>query len=356
MRVQRVGNLNQYNHKTKPTKQQTFKGYFACPIKEIYIQSDWTVKMYPLVKELKEKCGKYFDVVVQLRNSAIKAENVKNHLGFIEESRGKGIWSQDNKLFLESNELLILKNHPKATSAEDLAEVLGLKTKDSTENIIGGNCFLGKKQNGENFALIGKRAIFNSFQDYDSAIRDLKIKAENLHIIPQPDFHIDMVIRPLNYPYVLVGDPNLSKKVVHSNSQKKFLKEINLAKEIYIKCRNFATADETAANLEKSGFKPIKVPGIFGKDKVNFMNAIVHQDTDGKLIYITNKTHFDGGGIDYEGVFKKYLKKHVPQIKEVIFIDGEGFVNENITKYSGGIHCMTCERPDFENWNRILNK
>jgi len=346
---------NSYQYpKTVPNKP-AFKGYFACPIKELHIQTREGANMLPMIKELNGRCGKYFKVLVQLKDRIAKPEVLKSDGG-----GGGGIldallskWGQDNKLFLENNKLLVLNNHEAKDSAADLAKLLDLSGKTSKQNIIGGNCFLGKKPTGESFALIGKDAIINSTKA--KIVEDLCIKPENLYIVNQPEFHIDMAIRPLTYPYVLVGDCHLAKDFVHTDAKKNLLDEINTPLLNYKNKHKYSSADEMISQLKEHGFKPIRVPGLVGKDKVNFMNAIVHQNPDGSLVYITNKTHFGKEiGINFEKLFKKYLQTAVPEIKEVVFIDGKRCTHDNITKFFGGIHCMSSENPDFEKWNEFI--
>lgn len=354
-------------------KKTSFKGYFACPIKELHIQSKAVVledkKIPSMIQELNEKCGKYFDILIQLKDKIVKPKELKlDNEGFIKNAL-KDKWGQDNKLFLEDDKLLVLQYYPKSDSAENLAELIKIKPAKIDLNIEGGNCFLGKKPNGENFALVGENALFDSNYDnnkkyLDQTLKVLNIKPENLYVISQPHFHIDMVIRPLNYPYILVGDKELIKDYANSKAKIKFIESLNPQKTLltlYKKESEYAPIEDIMEQLKYYGFIPIKVPGLAGDGDVNFMNAIVHQKPNGKLIYITNKQNLklkEQTGIDFEKIFKKHMKENVPQIEKVIFIDGNGHLAyslKNITD-GGGIHCMNCERPDFSAWKKLLSK
>lgn len=351
----RISNQNNYLYPKQKAKQTAFKGYFACPIKELYIQPYRKEAMLPLIRELNEKCANYFKTMVQTKKGIIEANDFKLRGEDYFNNSFRNKWSQDNKLFLENDKLLTLNKHPHSNIAEYLTTQLNLELKETRQYIIGGNCFLGKKSNGDNFALIGEAALKHSkYSDKDKIVQALNIKPENLHVIEQPDFHLDMAIRPLNYPYILVNDFGLTEELLKYKFQKSALDKLIGEKSRDNRSRGYASANETIQSLKEAGFVPIRVPGIFGKDRANFMNAIVHQDTDGQLIYITNKSPFKK--INFELAFKNYIKRAAPQIKEVLFIDGNGLVNESLSKYSGGIHCMSSERPDFEKWNELLKK
>lgn len=341
-------------------KQVQFKGYFAAPIKELHCQAVNELEMFGMIEELSRKCGKYFNILLQFKNGILNLDELKRCSGFRSPSHSfcEVEWGQDNKLFLESDKLLILQGKNKARLAENLAANLNIEPKRTINTIEGGNCFLGKKPNGENFALVGKDALEKS--SVESVAENLEVKPENLYAISQPDFHIDLAIRPLAYPYILVGDFNLMNDLVRNKEQKKALDKLNSKNRL--KDKYYASSDSTIEELKAFGFVPIKVPGIAGKKlkfdgfDVNFINAIVHQNPDGSLIYITNKPNPDihkKTGIDFEQIFQDYLKKKVPQIKEVHFIDGSGFISDSLL-YGGGIHCLSSERPDFKKWKEIL--
>lgn len=355
---------NIYSNPQNKPQQTTFKGYFACPIKELHIQTyaeaPFGKKMYPMIMELNEKCGKYFEIYVQLYNKIVKPQELQVDVNklMIDRCSTGDKYGQDNKLFTEKG-LMLLKKHRRNSwkVSKDLINLLNIKTLNVNENIEGGNCFLGKKPNGENFAIIGNDALKSDLSEavFDRSTKDLaralRIKLKNIHIIPQPAYHIDVAIRPLKYPYVLVNDMDSAKEFVETRRQRKLIDKMNFKYKKKLKQKGYLiSAKETAANLKKYGFKPILIPGTLGRD-LNFMNAIVHQEPDGSLIYITN--HSDYGlksGINMKEIFEKQLKEKCPKIKEVIYIDGEDYVPKCLSAEGGGIHCLTSERPDFEKW------
>lgn len=351
---------NQYNytyHQKKP-KTPNFKGYFACPIKEVHFQTSSFMNPKGVYEELSKTCLKYFNILVQdsdgikeprdlvYKKFLWRRNNVKNPLS--------NVWGQDNKVFLSETELGVFRGHMANRIADKFAQHLRLDVVDINSPIIGGNCFLGLKTNGKKFALLGEDALYLTTKHKIS--EQLNIHLKNIFTIPQPDFHLDMAIRPLNYPYVLVGDPELSLDLLKqsSNMSPRKIKKVSESMDMRLaknRENNYCNVETTINNLEQNGFVPIRVPGLGGKSELNYMNAIVHQDDDGKLVYITNKST---SHLELEQIFKQYLKDHVPQVKEVVFIEADDYLSRSLKTLRGGLHCLVSERPDFEKWNAQL--
>ena len=191
---------------------------------------------------------------------------------------------------------------------------------------------------------------------------DFDVKKENIFVVPQQIFHLDMFIRPIGYPYVLVNSEEEAQNLVDNELGLKE-NETDLPNQTYKYYRKqnkqnkgISTQDVVTA-LKSQGFEPIEVGGIFGLDgMVNFINSVVNKHEDGSLTYITNSSACDLK--DYtllEKKFAKQLKQKVPNIKKAYFIDGgrAGNINlmmENIWELSGGLHCLVCEEPNFEAW------
>ena len=335
-------------------KKIQFKGWAAAPIKELHIQPGRDASFMPFIHELNNKCKDYFKIVIQLTDGLV-SDTKKVKLDNYKQIKGSSelFWGQDNKIFFENNKLGIFAESKDPITASMLAEKLRVRTKTILLDTQGGNCFLGKKPNGETYALVGKDAL--SGTDENTVAQSFDVKVENLHFISQPNFHIDMVVRPLTYPHVLVGDPKLTAELAKKGLSKNQCKDFD-AKYFNEISREYASTNKTVKELKAQGFEPIRVPGLIsGRRGVNFMNAIVHQKPDGNLVYITNKTHIGkNNGLDLQKIFENDLKSKFPQIDTFIYIDGKGHVQESLTSLFGGTHCMTCERPDFEKWNEIL--
>jgi len=351
----KIANQPIYSY-SRPPKNVAFKGWTAAPIKELYVQLASQYDYTPFLFELNKKCKQYFKIVVQTTDGPIyDMRKLKpNKKGSIKGGT-PDIWSQDNKVFFENGRLGVFSESQDPETAKNLANKLKIRPQIIELQTEGGNYFLGKKPNGENFALVGVDALDGITKE--TAAIALHVDAKNLHVISQPGFHLDVAIRPLTYPYVLVGDTNLTtllaKEGRDEHQYKVFSKRLfNNQEDLY------TTANDTVKELEAQGFKPIRVPGLVaGYKGLNFMNAIVHQKPNGKLIYITNKTSIgEKLGIDFGGIFEKELKSKCPEIEKVIFIDGKGFVQKALTRLFGGTHCMACEKPDFAKWNAMLAK
>lgn len=353
----------QYNKKSNTAKTTPFGGYFACPIKELHVQPMHEDKnAIILLKELQKKCGEYFRIIVQLGDRV--TENIEDiqldKYGYISNANPTK-WGQDNKLFLpDGKTLAIFKKAKDYQTGEYLATALNMPKININAPIEGGNCFLGKKNTGEYFALIGNKNLYGNY--IPLIAKKIGIKLENIHLISQPDIHIDLGIRPINYPYVLLGDRGLTTKLIKSHTHKldAITQMLIESSENYHRF-SYANTETIEKELIQNGFIPIRVPGLLGQNKINYMNAIVHQESNGDLIYITNDCQPYGyRNIDINNLFKKYLMEKVPKVKKVKFINGGlGYDGENYRTYTsfclartnGGIHCMSNERPDFEKWN-----
>ncbi len=360
-------NTNFDNRKNHPAKTN-FSGYFACPLKEVYLQPSYTLGFDVLVKNFIESTRQYFDVVVQYKDRLLKNDFVKNPRGEFQDFIYANCWSQDNKVFLENGKLGIFQKHQAKDVAIDLAEKLKTKTHLIDNDFEGGNFFLGKKQNGDNIILAGVDSVKNVDRQQISEI--FNIKNENIFTIPQPDYHIDLMIRPLTYPDVLVGDIDLTLEKARNNSSSglyrdsyfRFLekKKAEKTEENRKYGLNFASTETIVKTLEEQGFNPIKVPGVLYKNDVNYMNALVHQNPDGTMVYITNKSDRIASGIDFDNIFAESLKEQVPAVKKIIFMEsavdrnGHSMLSAYLSKSDGGgLHCLTNERPDFEAWNKF---
>ena len=335
-------------------KKIQFEGWAAAPIKELHIQPGNGPSFLPFIHELNSKCKDYFKIVVQLADGLV-VDMKKIKLDEYKKIKGSTelFWGQDNKIFFENDKLGIFSESKDPITASMFAKKLRIKTEIIKLETQGGNCFLGKKPNGETYALVGKDALDGN--DKITVAKSLNVKVENLHLISQPNFHLDMVVRPLTYPYVLVGDPKLTAEIVKKGLNQNQCENFDIK---YFKTigREYASTNQTVNELKSHGFEPILVPGLIaGRRGVNFMNAIVHQKPDGKLVYITNKTNIGlNDGINFKKIFENDVRSKCPQIDKFIYIDGKGHVQEALTRFLGGTHCMTCERPDFEKWNEIL--
>ena len=202
------------------------------------------------------------------------------------------------------------------------------------------------------------------------------VPEENVFGVPKPNFHLDVGIRPIGFPDVLVNDPKLAEEalkklddgsVEYENFKKMFDKD---KKEI---CSEYASCDEVCSALEGLGFNPIRVAGVF-YDGINFMNAVVNKHSDGKISYITNSSKCNNHIYNQlQDNFEAELKEKVPSLDKAYFVTGNencifnffysqrydgdlvnannsNFMINNLRYFKGGFHCMTLEEPNFAQW------
>jgi len=410
-----ITNNRFFNNKIIQKKQPiTFKGYFACPLKAVHFQSDGDPDNLKLAQEFKQKVGlkESIDVFIQVNDKVIPPDKITTDTIqklpiFID------CWAQDNKTITEDEVLIngINLHPPDTAAAEAFAKSINLTPRKLQSSIQGGNYFKGINDKDEYFAIIGENDRINTakkialedagkevtcYGNLDTTItpyngnekeyekkatlliaKDLNIDPKNLFFIPQPNFHIDMELRPLNYPYILVNDYDCSIEVLKKAQKeaKDTLTKNQLEKLIFNTrtCRDFSAVSTAYTNmdivtkeLESYGFKVIKVPGKFDYSGTNFMNATVHQRPNGDLVYITNESCWHKQEItnpprpNLNKLFEKALKEKVPQIKQVYFLSGPeiyhgcSYIRNKLEDKEGGIHCMTLEQPNFSEWREIL--
>jgi len=413
---------NQFiNNKIKSTRQSvTFNGYAACPLKNLYLQADSSTKSIELAKEIKQiGLKEFFNVFIQVGKEIYDPDNypIKPNQRI---NSSISVWGQDNKIVVENkdggkDEIVAVSTKPNLAyldynAPELLANTLQLNFRRQNSIVEYGNCFIGKNNKGEYYAIIGKDdqirtskkialseipCEVNTYSDLSDVFKyknldfknnkekyeekakrqiakDLNIKPKNIYFISQPDFHLDMGICPLKYPYVLVNDFNYSIEILNKLSKttnnaaiKQQLDELientkNLKKETE---SNYTDADTICKELERYGFKVIKVPGRINNAGTNFMNSIVSQRPNGDLAYITNKSCWheekktNPPRINLNEIFEKVLKAKVPDIKQVYFVSGPKYdsgyeyVSNSLENKKAGVHCMICEHPNFSRWN-----
>lgn len=253
-------------------------------------------------------------------------------------------------------------------------------------HIKGGNYFLTKNQNGDDELLIGSNELKNFKLD---ELKEM-FKTDKVHVIPQADYHIDLFIRPLKDKKVLVADDEMMLKTLNRGYNKvrdvvdelpdkeklKFsdaLYELNIVKERFknlLKINPYADIKEVEKALVEAGYEPIKVPGrIFDIEKDynpagsktylrplhNYLNANVHINDKGQLIYITNNSTMDAEiGLTEEvqkltgfSLKKAFWDAVKPHVDKVYFISGRNNSVQNtlLRENLGGIHCVAAEVP-----------
>ena len=323
----------------------SFKGYDAVPLKSIYIDY---AHGFPIREEMYDIC---------------KQENISLRKVF------DGCeWAQDNKCIIEKD------GKPFMLGSSDLSP----ETVDIMENkygisggwqhafSTGGNTFIGKFPNGDKWLITGEN--LNTGNIRRGRVKDLAkcygVKEENIFQIPKPDFHIDLGIRPIGYPDILVNDPEIAEKNLEklNDGSKEFeeFKSTFKASKEGAKI-TYASTDEICDALKKIGFNPIRVGGVY-YNGINFMNAIVNKHPDGTMGYITNSSECDNHiYTKLQKVFEDEVREKAPQITDFYYVQGirkspyrppteKTHMLDSLKYYHGGIHCMSLEEPDFDKW------
>ncbi len=321
--------------------QVSFKGYDAAPLKRIFIE-----------KSTSEPIKEEMESIAQKENYNL--EYATNYLK----------WAQDDKTIIDRNNRphLIGNFRPDEGFMRDMEQFYGIQSSYAKTFVTGGNSFIGKYPNGDKWLLIGKSEIHNNKTKADIS-EEYGIDEKNIYTIPQQYYHLDMFMRPVCYPYVLVDNPQLSKKAIDKMNWLKYPYD-------YIQLRNnfnefeesrsehYTPAKQTIKALEKAGFKPIEVAGVFGSG-INFLNAIVNKHKDDSISYITNSSSCKSPLVSgLERTFEEELREKVPNIDKVYFVSGNPILKSEMSNYimsnllhsGGGIHCMSLEEPDFETW------
>jgi hypothetical protein len=274
-------------------------------------------------------------------------------------------------------------------SAQHLADLLGIPTRKIKSYIEWGNAYLGHKTNKEPYIIIGKDTLrinalelagkFSKYQKdtthYETLAQaqiaaDLHLDPKNVIVIKQPAGHIDLAIRPLNSPVVLVNSFDMTLKQLTEERDQLSTTDPDRAKldqmiedtQAYQQASreegNFATPEETAQELKAHGFEPVFVPGAMGTTTnrkqghfVNYMNALVHKRPNGQLVYMTNGSGFDR----LNQIFQRALTKQAKDVASVDFIKGQiddktglSHMEKSLSDMSGGLHCMSTEHPNFD--------
>ena len=267
--------------------------------------------------------------------------------------------------------------------SDDICNKISEKQRET--HISGGNLFIAKNKSGKEVIIVGK----NDTRKYQPDEIQAMYRAEDIVVLPQMDYHLDLFIRPLNNGKVLLADDHLSMKILTESLGKLISYILTLPtderkkhKIIFMKyyqelekfnqniCKNrLAKANQVAKILEENDFEVIRVPAriyefceeVNGDDflmhKCNYLNANVLINDNGQLVYITNKSNVDNDfGLTPELAKKinfSFEKSFIDSISPFVekehfyFVKGEdNFVaDEMLKEFQGGIHCTCAEIP-----------
>lgn len=376
------------NHNIYNPKPPAFKGYDARALKGFIMRYTTTLPQdFSKIAAQLQTIGKKqnFDVFVQGHNQ-ITSKNLSSLVLQDSPIRGgsKYTWAQDNITCLPDNILL----NPTVLNEFNvrIANLLGIKFKPDHKytHTAGGNYFIMDK-NGERELLVG------SFSINDIPSLRKKLDINSVRIIPQSDFHLDLFIRPLKDKVILLADDKIWLDRVNETINKietdrnlknnleiqkvmeqlKKLKPLINIMNIDIPHFPYKPLKMVEDVLLNSGYKVVRVPGrifkhenshdgIIPNHMLNYMNAIVHINPEGELVYITNKSNLNKEcgiteeigkkiNFDFDSEFINSVKDYIkPQ--NLYFVETQKFLKD----YDGGIHCLCAEIPNFNTTKQTL--
>lgn len=364
------------------TNRINFTGLDARPLKALVIRDVGAGKHFiKLVDELTTIGEKNeFDVFVQNAERFVNSREYSCNPQKCLPNEFYFPWSQDNITFLPNGKMLA--NRFLKSLNDVIANNLKRPLKELKHHLQGGNFFMIKEGN-KNSALVGKDEL--EYFRLETIKNDFEV--DEIYTISQPDFHLDLGIRPLKNKVVLVNDEKLFSKALHNaiNNAREYaytnhdpeVRTVQLAleemKEIFEIGRlknGYNNTEKIIEELEDFGFTPVRVPGVFirppfGKDAAdenhymaNFMNAIVQEKSDGSLVYITNKSLLDNMAqitpeveekinFSFHKMFTDSVKNYIKK-EDIHFINADGYIPTSLEYSQGGIHCLCAEVPKIE--------
>lgn len=245
---------------------------------------------------------------------------------------------------------------------EESSFYLNIPNKDKvigTSYLEGGNVLNTLTTEGKPAAVIGDTSI-----DYTLKVMELDYTPENIEkaklqiasdlgldvsdvtFIPQYDFHIDMLYRPLHNGEIAIPDFDEAIKLLQENSiptleniergQFSNKKELMISYLQEMRDSSKDIRDEAEEKLRNSGYKIVKIPCFTGKSNLtntNYMNGVGGTSSKtGETFYITNSSVYP----ELNGLIEPYLKK--AGIDKVYFVSTQGFLCAR-----GGLDCITLE-------------
>lgn len=356
-----------------------FKGYDARPLKGLVLRYVTGDKLFvETAQELHTIASRNkLDIFVQTSDRVHKRD-FKNVLRETPLPPNAFVfWTQDNLTFTNNGKALGNKFLERIN--EKISDFVGRRYEQLQHHIQGGNFFVFKDKNTDKL-LLGVDEL-NSYNP-ETLKKDLNVS--EICTLSQPDFHLDLAIRPLKNKVVLVADDEtmLEQMAQGIDNIKSYLSKnhdplIRLIQhnmeELYqmhkacVKDFTYTSSQKIFEELQQKGFTPVKTPSRIFRSSwptdnnedshflLNYMNSVVHERPDGSLLYLTNKSILDDFfGItpviekkldfSFEKIFKDSVKDYINP-KDIHFISGGGFVPRNLSAGPGGVHCLTAEIP-----------
>ncbi|MBO8430381.1 hypothetical protein IAC76_03250, partial [Spirochaetes bacterium] len=126
---------------------------------------------------------------------------------------------------------------------------------------------------------------------------DLGIAQENITFIPQYDFHIDMLYRPLHNGEIAVPDYAEGIKILKETNIKNMddkTKQELITRLETLNEKSAGIREDAEQKLMEKGYKIVKIPSFDADNSlpINYMNGIGGTSPKGETFYITNKSDY----------------------------------------------------------------
>lgn len=370
-----------YQQRHSQHNPQTFKGYDARPLKGLVMRYSTGEELFlETVQELSTIAKNYrLDVFVQTPTDIVKRDFKQILKGGSFPKEQQYAFPQDHLTLTTDGKTL--GNISVNRFNEKIGDFLRRPLEKLKYHLQGGNFFV-VKDGASDSLLLGADEV--QYYRPESIMKDLNVS--KIYPISQPDFHLDLSIRPLKNKKVLIADDTLTLQkiaegifnaVEHSSSRpdthmKKVLENLTNVyqfQKLSIQNNKYKSVDVIEKELLQHGFEPIRVPGRVLRPEAeynpmhenhfmaNYMNAIVHEKPDGSMVFITNKSMLDDIlgitpkieeqiGFSFEKMFKDSIKGFVKE-EDMHFVSGAGYIQENLDLGPAGIHCMCSEIPQI---------
>lgn len=362
----------------------SFQGYDARPLKGIFTRDGGFGKsFYGLAAQTAEILNREgVDVFIQTPKKILKNDfsDIKpNFSNFWP-------WVQDRLAFFPNKTVESKYLTREDTNLKDIKEMFRLPIKEIGNHIEGGNYFFIKDGDNDVVLLGNEELCLKKSKSIKEFFGKYKVIT-----LSQPDFHLDLSIRPLNNKRILVNDPKMLMKELNNGIKRakgvyakekdpqlktvirklSYLKdEILESNQEYDTLNKYKTLQQ---ELKYNKFNVIKVPGLIIKPgngivagqplfladikyKMNFMNAIVHERADKSLVYVAGKSVLDeqlgltpeiAEKIDFsfERIFKKSLNEIIAE-DDIHFV-GDKTISNILKNNYGSVHCLFAEIPKY---------
>ena len=362
----------------------SFQGYDARPLKGIFTRDGGFGKsFYGLAAQTAEILNREgVDVFIQTPKKILKNDfsDIKpNFSNFWP-------WVQDRLAFFPNKTVESKYLTLEDTNLNDIKEMFRLPIKEIGNHIEGGNYFFIKDGDNDVVLLGNEELCLKKSKSIKEFFGKYKVIT-----LSQPDFHLDLSIRPLNNKRILVNDPKMLMKELNNGIKRakgvyakekdpqlktvirklSYLKdEILESNQEYDTLNKYKTLQQ---ELKYNKFNVIKVPGLIIKPgngvvagqplfladikyKMNFMNAIVHERADKSLVYVAGKSVLDeqlgltpeiAEKIDFsfERIFKKSLNEIIAE-DDIHFV-GDKTISNILKNNYGSVHCLFAEIPKY---------